>query len=102
MSSLLFVTALDVQRWFNELRLQGIRLTDGNTGAKLLEEAQEFKDNPSLEEAADCFISLLGAVDGQGWTLNQLAQAVTDKMAINRQRVWVQQPNGTYRHVEGT
>lgn len=102
MSSLLFVAALDVHRWFGELRLQGVRITDGNTGAKLKEEASEFFNEPSLEEAADCFIALLGAVDGQGWTQDQLAQAVTEKMAINRKRRWVQQPDGTYRHAEGT
>lgn len=94
------LAADDVLRWFKELELQGIRITDAQTGKKLREEAKEFVDDPCLEEAADCFIALLGAVKGAGWDLNQLAAAVTTKTAINRKRKWERQPDGTFHHVK--
>jgi predicted house-cleaning noncanonical NTP pyrophosphatase (MazG superfamily) len=89
---------LDAQMWFADLAGQGIDLT-GNAHLKVLHEATEFAEDPSLEEAADVLISLLGAIVQQGRSIDSLAAAVRAKMAVNRARTWHQLEDGTYQHV---
>lgn len=83
--------------WFAVLASRGVDLTS-NAHVKCKHEAAEFADNPCLEEAADVFISLCGALAQFGWTSDDLAVAVDSKMAINENRKWAQQPDGTYQH----
>jgi hypothetical protein len=87
-----------IEEWFERLETQGIRIKSGPVGAKLYKEAKEFYEDPSLEEGADVFISLLGAIFTVGWTLEELAQAIADKMTINEGRSWALQDDGTYQH----
>jgi DNA-binding transcriptional regulator YhcF (GntR family) len=89
----------DVYVWFGELEQQGVMVRHGRQGLKVKKEAAEFYDNPSLEEAADVVISLLGACYSADWSLEDLTQAVRDKMVINRARTWEKQDDGTYQHV---
>lgn len=93
--------AADAWRWFDILRGEGVRITR-NAGLKALKECQEFVDEPSLEEAADVIIAILGASESQGWTLGQVGEAVLAKMKVNRGRTWAQQEDGTFQHIEGT
>jgi len=87
--------------WFKRLASEGIDLTT-NAHLKVEKEAIEYADDPSLEEAADVFISLVGSMHHQGWTTVDLVAAVQAKMEINEKRTWVQLDDGTYQHVEGT
>lgn len=83
--------------WFLSLAFQGIDLTT-NAHLKVKHEAIEFAEEPSLEEAADVFIAILGAIHQRGWTPWQLAEAVEEKLTINERRTWHKQPDGTYQH----
>lgn len=67
---------------------------------KVAKEAAEFAQAPSLEEAADILISFSGSARLEGWDWPSLAQAVRDKMAINRARTWAQLDDGTWQHAD--
>ena len=67
---------------------------------KVAQEAQEFCDDPSLEEAADVIVPLLTWLDTKGLTVDDLLDAVDAKIHENMQRTWVRQPDGTFQHVE--
>lgn len=97
MSALLNVACRRADRWFNRLAAQGINVIQ-SADIKTLKEAKEFVDNPSLEEAADVFISLLGACKKHGWSSYDLAVATITKLGVNEQRTWAEQPDGTYQH----
>lgn len=97
MSRLLAKSAQEAARWFESLEGAGVDLTT-NAHLKVEKEAVEFADEPSLEEAADVFIALLGACFHRGWSATQLAVAALDKIEVNRGRTWVRQPDGTYQH----
>lgn len=88
-----------VVRHFTHLATHGpdLRIT---AHKKLVQEAVEFKDKPSLEEAADVLICLAVAVDFQGWSQAQLVKALRDKMVVNRKRIWTLQEDGTWQHDE--
>jgi hypothetical protein len=87
--------------WMDQMENRGIfDFTRANSHLKLAKEAVEFADDPSLEEAADILICLAAAAREQGWTLWDLAEAVERKNAINADRTWQQQDDGTYQHVE--
>jgi hypothetical protein len=90
---------VDIFSWFEELKHQGVNITDGPIGAKAQQEIKEFRDNPSLEEAADVIISICGSVFAMGHSWRDLHQAVRHKMIINRHRKWARQADGTYQHV---
>lgn len=97
MSRLISIGLINAQSWFGVLKAQGIDLTD-NAHVKAYKEAKEFMDEPSLEEAADVIIAVVGACHARGWTLVQLGQAIIAKMAVNRQRRWERQDDGTWQH----
>ena len=84
--------------WFETLGGQGIDLTT-NGHLKVRNEAIEFAEDPSLEEAADVFISLVGALHQRGWGSPELAAAVVSKMTVNEKRSWAISGDGTYQHV---
>lgn len=85
--------------WFGSLKSRGIDLTE-NAHLKVKKEADEFADDPCLEEAADVYISLIGALAQRGWGMDDLGLAVDTKMAINEKRNWRQTADGTYQHTE--
>ena len=64
---------------------------------KLLEEANEFKDDPSnVVELADVFIAwCVNAC----WHDHNIMQAIREKMAVNFTRDWHVGDNGVTRHV---
>lgn len=68
----------------------------------LAEEAQEAANDPSdVIEWADCMILLLDGARRSGFSTDDLFQAVTKKMEINKRRKW--QPadeNGVFHHVK--
>lgn len=91
--------AVDVRMWLHHLKEgTGIDLATGKTPLKVMHEAEEFAAEPSLEEAADVFISLIAACTYFGWHPDDLARAARDKMEINKKRSWTQLPDGTYQH----
>lgn len=69
-----------------------------NAHKKAVHEALEFAVQGDLEEAADVLICLLGALDHQGYSVSDLAQAVYTKTEVNRGRTWARQPDGTWQH----
>lgn len=97
MSSLIGIGLVNAVRWFDVLQVQGINITE-SAHIKARKEAQEFEDGPSLEEAADVIIAVVGACHARGWTLRDLGSAIIAKMAVNRQRTWEQLPDGTWQH----
>lgn len=101
MSRLLSIGAIHAVNWFTHLETTGVDLTT-NAHKKVAKEAKEFEDEPSLEEAADVIIAVLGACYHRGWTLQQIAMAIIQKVAVNRARQWERQEDGTWQHVPGT
>jgi hypothetical protein len=89
--------ANNARAWTAALMVQEIDLRT-NAHLKVAHEGQEYADNPSLEEAADVFISLFVSMAHHGWTNADLANAVWDKMAVNRERTWYKKADGTYQH----
>lgn len=87
----------DAQAWLEELRENGPDLT-AKAHLKTAHEAAEFAEDPSLAEAADVLICLAGAALHHGWALDDVAQAVYFKTAINSARQWYQKPDGTWQH----
>lgn len=83
--------------WFEELWNERCFSNEAQE-QKMLKEAQEYTAAPSLDEAADVFITLIGCVAKQGWTVDLFSEAVQDKMVVNEQRQWAQLPDGTYQH----
>lgn len=67
---------------------------------KVVQEAHEFRDHPSLAEAADVIIPLLTWLDTKGHAVEDLIGAVAAKIHENMRRTWVRQPDGTFQHVE--
>lgn len=84
--------------WFNVLVARGFSLAAQHL--KVKQEATEYADDPSLEELADVYITVIGALVQNGWSIDQLAVAVDTKMGINEKRTWRQQADGTNQHVE--
>ena len=82
---------------FFDLAKDGPDLTE-KAHLKAAHEAVEFSDEPSLEELADTIICLVVAAYKRDWTIADIAQAVDDKMIVNKLRVWDQQPDGTWQH----
>jgi hypothetical protein len=83
--------------WFTDLHSRGLSLTD-SADLKMVKEAKEYAEDPSLEEAADVFIALVGSLWHKGWDTHDLAVAVQLKMAINEEREWVRLEDGTFQH----
>lgn len=93
----------EVTAWFEQLQVeQGLTFTVEKQARKFRNEAEEFAAEPGkMDEAADVFISLLGTLWVQNKDLQDLAQAVNDKMVVLRTRTWATAPDGTYQHVKG-
>jgi len=65
-------------------------------------EAEEFVDNPSIDEAADVLITILSWCGQVGHTADDLLAAAEAKMRKNRARKWLLLEDGTYQHVGGS
>lgn len=70
-------------------------------GRKVVEEAQEFSDEQSLEEAADIIITIAAALVHHGWSPDDLAYAIQQKMMKNERRRWRLTEEGFWKHTEG-
>lgn len=82
--------------WFVSLVSRGFDL--GAQHLKVRAEAAEFADDPSLDELADVFITVIGSLVQAGWSTDDLAVAVDTKMAVNEMRTWAKTADGTYQH----
>lgn len=81
--------------WFDEA------MADATPAAfvrKFAEEAGEFVDSPSLEEAVDAFGCLIAWAHRSGHTQAEFLDTLRDKLAVNKQRAWQRQSDGTYKH----
>ena len=67
---------------------------------KFREEVDEFTAAPSLEEAVDALVCLVGWAHRSGHALEDLAVAGEAKLEINRARRWQRRADGTYKHVD--
>lgn len=65
---------------------------------KMFSEIGEVVESPTPDEFADVFIMLL---DLANMHQVDVAQAVRDKLQVNRSRTWAAGPMGAYRHQEG-
>lgn len=73
----------------------------------LEQEVEELKsdirnDNPDKRlEYADCFILLMGAAKADGMSYEDICQAISEKLEINKKRVWGEpDSNGVINHVK--
>lgn len=82
--------------WFGLLVSKGFDLRQQHR--KVRAEAIEYADDRTLEELADVYITVIGELVPNGWSIDELAVAVDTKMAINEKRSWAQKPDGTYQH----
>lgn len=66
---------------------------------KVLEEALEFHADPTLEEAADVLITIIGWARLAGYGADHLITALHNKNEINRARKWRKTDAGNWQHV---
>lgn len=67
---------------------------------KLVEEAKELADAPTdIVEQADCLMSLLHNFKcaHPGLPISELINAAFDKLNVNKNSVWIKQPDGTFK-----
>ena len=62
---------------------------------KLEEEVQELKQEPNMEELADCMLVLVGL---SRFIEGDLKEALRHKILKNEGRTWAKMPDGTYHH----
>lgn len=90
---------MDAQDWLMD-RLEAGQDLFTTAHLKAVHEAQEFADEPSLDEMADVIMCLAGAALQRGWTLADVAGALRDKVMVNRARTWAMNEDGTWSHVK--
>lgn len=91
------IAAVEAFRWFDALKKQHIDIT-ASAWTKMKNEIAEYEQAPSIEEAADVVIAVIGAIYAQGWNTADLGMAMVKKMNVNRGRTWERQADGTYQH----
>ena len=65
----------------------------------LKEEVQELIEQPTdLMEWADCLLLLTDAADRAGLSIEDLIDAATLKLEINKKRTWEKGADGVFRH----
>lgn len=72
--------------------------TAGAEGQKVLNEAIEFAEEPSLKEAADVLISTMSWCFNHGYSWGEVVDAISEKMHINFDRNWKKMEDGTWQH----
>lgn len=68
---------------------------------KLVKEAKELEDKPTdITEQADCLMCLLYNFKcaHPDKSILDLLNAANEKLQINKSRVWIKQPDGTFQH----
>lgn len=91
------VAIAQVAQWLEALAAEGPDLRV-NAHLKVIHEARELAEEPSVEEFADVVIGLVGAAIQHEWSQEEVARAVVAKVAVNKARTWVQEPDGTWQH----
>lgn len=91
---------LDLAADVDEFTRHRVPQTRDTPARKCAAEAAEFAAKPSLEEAADVLITLLGWVTSNDHPLERLLDTAHRKMVVNLARTWVQQADGTWQHIE--
>ena len=86
----------EVAKW--QRRTFGWKVTPEDAAARLRKELDEFLENPTPEEAADCVITAIDLF--RSIENDEPLVAVCDKHAINVGRSWRVSPDGTGQHVE--
>jgi hypothetical protein len=85
--------------WLLFLRANGGPDMIASAHTKTAKEARELAETPdNIDEWADVVMCLIGTALQQEWSLDDLADAVMAKNAVNANRNWVQQPDGTWQH----
>ena len=74
------------------------RVTVDTQKVKLLDEVQEFVEEPSLAELADVVVVAAMAAHCMGHSFYELIDAVEAKMEVNLSRQWYPTASGTARH----
>jgi predicted house-cleaning noncanonical NTP pyrophosphatase (MazG superfamily) len=92
---------IEVSSWLTVLAKNGPNLFE-HAHLKTVDEAKEFSENPTLEEAADVLICVAAVIAREGWYPWELAEAMDRKLQINRTRTWHQTADGTWQHDEET
>jgi len=63
--------------------------------------AVRYGHNEKHLEFADCFILLMGAAKADGMSYEDICQAISEKLEINKKRVWGEpDSNGVINHVK--
>lgn len=60
----------------------------------------EDNKEDKLKEYADCFIYLLSSCAYAGFNTNEIVKATQEKIQINLERKWKENPDGTYSHIK--
>jgi NTP pyrophosphatase (non-canonical NTP hydrolase) len=73
---------------------------------KLISHYEKFPDGDDglgdlMEEYADCLMCLFDSAGRAGISPDEIFEAFEEKLQINKERVWVKNPNNTYSHVKG-
>jgi hypothetical protein len=93
---------------FQELQTQIVKWRDEKGGSTLegtikhlVEEAKDLEVNPydplSLADVGILWMSLCQRV---GFSMEEMAEAISSKMAINESRLWQTDEDGIIRHIE--
>lgn len=96
-----------IQQLLDEWTLVYSGLTSTTPQAKLPEEVGEFLEaqpftRAKLEEGADVVIAVLTQLAYDGFNVEELKQAVQEKLIVNLNRKWRLNPNGTVSHIKGS
>jgi dATP/dGTP diphosphohydrolase len=94
-----FASLADEVQQFNTVTIEA---TVEGAVAKVGHEALEFVAEPSLKEARDLLITLLGWLRLSGYSEEELVEQARIKMDENFQRTWVRMPDGSYQHCNPT
>lgn len=68
--------------------------------AEVRQSHSEGKEFEVVEEIADCILCLISAATKEGIGICQIIYAIKHKIAVNKNRTWVKNPDNTYSHVK--
>lgn len=90
--------AKGVEQWLSELADTGPDLRV-SAHHKAVHEALEFEETPIPNEAADVLMTLIGSLNHNGFTVDDLTKALQEILEKNRSSEWRLLDDGTYRRV---
>lgn len=93
---------------FQELQDKIVKWRDEKGGSTLegtlehlVEESKDLKENPyDPLSLADVGILWMSACQRAGFSMEEMAEAISSKMAINESRLWETDEKGIIRHIE--